>query len=488
ATLGRLGAGDDVALGTPIAGRATSLHDLVGLFLNTLVLRTDLSGDPGFAELLGRVRETNLAAYEHQDVPFERLVDALQPARSMAHHPLFQVMLSLQNHASGELALPGLKARPAGFDLDIAQFDLSFDFSEAHDEFGAPAGLHASIEYASDLFEADTALRIGRCLQRMLEAVAADPRRRIGEVELLDADEQRQLLHNSQGPRIAPSGVLLPQWFERQAAATPDAVALVCGEQSLSFDQLNRCANRIAHALIARGLKAEDRVALALPRSADTVCAMLGALKAGAAYLPLDTEHLGERLRELIAEAAPALLLGHASICATLGHAGPALLLDQDAGRAELASMPERNPHDSPALGRAAALHPRQAAYVIHTSGSTGKPKGVVVSHAGLANLFEHHRDGVIADAARHAGGGTVRFGLTATFAFDTSLEGLLFLCAGHELHVFDDVLRREGEVLLSHLRAARIDALDLTPTHFEQLQRLGLLDSGESGRAIPAR
>ena len=487
ATLGRLGAGEDVALGTPIAGRSDeSLHDLIGLFLNTLVLRTDLSGDPGFAELLGRVRETNLAAYEHQDVPFERLVDALQPARSMAHHPLFQVMLSLQNHASGELALPGLQARPAGFDLDIAQFDLSFDFSEAHDELGAPAGLHASIEYASDLFEGNTALRIGRCLQRMLEAVAIDPRLRIGEVELLDADERQQLLHNSQGPQIAPSGVLLPQWFERQAAATPDAVAVVCGETSLSFDELNRRANRIAHALIARGLQSDDRVALALPRSADTVCAMLGALKAGAAYLPLDTEHLGERLRELIAEAAPSLLLGHASICATLGHDGPALLLDQDTGRAELASMSECNPrgHDC-----GAPLHPQQAAYVIHTSGSTGKPKGVVVSHAGLANLFEHHRDGVIADAARHAGGGRVRFGLTATFAFDTSLEGLLYLCAGHELHVFDDVLRREGEALLTHLQTARIDALDLTPTHFEQLQRLGLLDGGsnDSGRVYPS-
>ncbi|SDY35488.1 non-ribosomal peptide synthase domain TIGR01720/amino acid adenylation domain-containing protein [Lysobacter sp. yr284] len=492
ATLGRLGAGDDVALGTPIAGRSDeAVHDLVGLFLNTLVLRTDLSGDPGFAELLGRVRETDLAAYEHQDVPFERLVDALQPARSMAHHPLFQVMLSLQNHASGELALPGLRTRPAGFDLDIAQFDLSFDFSEAYDESGAPAGLHASIEYASDLFEADTALRIGRCLQRMLEAVAADPRRRIGEVELLDADERIRLLRDSQGPQLAPSGLLLPQWFERQAAATPDAVALVCGEQSLTFDQLNRRANRIAHALIARGLRADDRVALALPRSADTVCAMLGALKTGAAYLPLDTEHLGERLRELIAEAAPALLLGHASICATLGYAGPALLLDQAAGRAELASMSERDPRDPAEPGQAAPLHPQQAAYVIHTSGSTGKPKGVIVPHAGLANLFEHHRDGVIADAARHAGGGRVRFGLTATFAFDTSLEGLLFLCAGHELHVFDDVLRREGEALLAHLRAERIDALDLTPTHFEQLQRLGLLDGdgdrGDAGRAYPS-
>jgi amino acid adenylation domain-containing protein/non-ribosomal peptide synthase protein (TIGR01720 family) len=488
ATLGRLGAGEDIALGTPIAGRSDeALHALVGVFLNTLVLRTDLSGDPRFAELLERVRETDLAAYEHQDVPFERLVDALQPARSMAHHPLFQVMLSLQNHAAGELALPGLRTRPAGFALDVAQFDLSFDFSEAHDARGAPAGLHASIEYASDLFDADTARHIGLCLQRMLAAVAADPRRRIGEVELLDDDERRRLLRDAQGPQVAPSGRLLPQWFERQAAATPDAVAIVCGAQSLSFAQLNRRANRVAHALIARGLGADDRVALALPRSADTVCCMLGVLKAGATCLPLDTEHPGARLRELVADAAPALLLGHAAVRAALAHAGPALLLDQDAGRAELQGMPERDPHERGVgrhAGDRAPLHPQQAAYVIHTSGSTGKPKGVVVPHAALANLFEQQRDGLIADAARHAGG-RVRFGLTATFAFDTSLEGLLFLCAGHELHVFDDLLRREGDALLAHLRAARIDALDLTPTHFDQLQRLGLLD-GHDDRPCP--
>ncbi|MFB7613702.1 non-ribosomal peptide synthase/polyketide synthase, partial [Kitasatospora sp. NPDC056181] len=358
----RLGAGTDIAIGSPIAGRTDeALDELVGFFVNTLVLRTDTSGDPGFAELLGRVRETALAAYAHQDVPFEHLVEVLNPSRSLAHHPLFQTILALQNAPMGELGLPGLRASTFAVPTGTAKFDLGFNLSERFAPDGGPAGIVGAVEYATDLFDRSTVAALARRWMLLLEAVAADPEQPIGGIDLLDADERRRLLECGNETAREVAAVPVPEAFAAQVAATPDATALVCGRVELTYRQLNARANRFAHALIARGVGPEQVVAVALPRSVESVVAVLGVLKAGAAYLPVDPAYPQARIAFMLEDARPVVVV------------------DDPATVAGAAAWPETDP--------AVAIDVRHPAYVIYTSGSTGRPKGVVVGHGGVASL-----------------------------------------------------------------------------------------------------
>ncbi|MEU9670904.1 amino acid adenylation domain-containing protein [Streptomyces bobili] len=358
----RLGAGTDIAIGSPIAGRTDeALDDLVGFFVNTLVLRTDTSGDPSFAELLGRVRETALSAYAHQDVPFEHLVEVLNPARSLSHHPLFQTVLAVQNAPMGRFSLPGLDVATYAVDTRTAKFDLGVSLVEQFGPDGSPAGIVGAVEYATDLFDRSTVAALARRWTRLLEAVTADPDRSIGRIELLDADERHVLLEQGNGTAREAAAVPVPQAFEAQVAATPDAVALVRGDVELTYRQLNARANRFAHSLIARGVGPEQTVAVALPRSVEAVVALLGVLKAGAAYLPVDPAYPQARIAYMLADARPVLMVDD-----------PALVT-------EVSAWPETDP--------VVALDVRHPAYVIYTSGSTGRPKGVVVAHGGVASL-----------------------------------------------------------------------------------------------------
>ena len=428
ALLSRLGAGPDIAIGSPVAGRTdAALDDLIGFFVNTLVLRTDTSGNPGFRELLARVRGANLAAYAHQDLPFERLVEVLNPARSLSRHPLFQVMLAFETPglamaggtggAGGELQLAGLALSPQPLATASAKFDLSVGLAERRTASGAPAGIEGVLEYASDLFDRSSVELLGQRLLRLLQGAVADPERALGGLSILDASERdtilrlwndtaRELLplpahdlaHDAPAPdgagllsslpsilpSILPSTLpaTLPSLFAEQAARTPDAAAVIFEDRTLSYAALDAHANRLAHHLQSLGVGPETVVGLCVERSPEMVVGLLGILKAGGAYLPLDPHYPRERLGFMLADAGCAVLVTQAALLDKLpaqpGAAG-ITLVRLDADWPAIA----RQPATAPLLD----LDPRHPAYVIYTSGSTGNPKGVVVEHGGLPNL-----------------------------------------------------------------------------------------------------
>jgi amino acid adenylation domain-containing protein/non-ribosomal peptide synthase protein (TIGR01720 family) len=364
ALLSRLGAGDDIPLGTPVAGRGDdALERLVGFFVNTVVLRTDVSGDPTFADLLRRVRTADLAALAHQDLPFERLVEELNPRRSLAHHPLFSVMVSYQAALPEIAGFPGMRVTPRLIATGTAKFDLTFDVAER------AGGLDASIEYRADLFDHDTITAMADRLLLLLRAVVADPRTAISAVPLLSEAES---VSAGQGVRAELAPRTLAQLFAARVAASPSSTAVEDGPVRLTYAELDERANRLAHRLIAAGAAPERVVAVLLPRSADLLVALLAVTKSGAAYLPLDPHHPADRHRSQLTDARPVAVIT-ASDSVDL----PRILvtdLSDDASDPAVEVLPE---------------HP---AYVIYTSGSTGRPKGVVVPHAGLAGLVESVR------------------------------------------------------------------------------------------------
>ncbi|MFD8756068.1 amino acid adenylation domain-containing protein, partial [Kitasatospora sp. NPDC059577] len=461
--LHRFGAGTDLPIGTPLAGRSDeALDDLVGFFANTLVLRTDLSGRPAFAELLGRIRETDPAAHAHQDVPFERLVEELNPTRSTACTPLFQVMIAFAGAAEDGPDLAGVTVTEEPVDFGTATFDLTLRLVERQGADGAAAGLAGVLEYATDLFDRESAERLAAALGAILRQVADDPGRPVAELDVLPADERVEVGGRPPLPEQVP---LLPAAFEAQAAGTPEAVALVCGDTALTFAELNARANRLAHRLIAAGVGPESVVALALPRSVESVVSILAVLKAGGAHLPLDADHPADRTAHTLAEARPALVLtdDRWPLPAALdGHR----VLDLTGDVTGLAGDPAA-PQPNPAPRATAA----DAAYLIFTSGSTGRPKGVVVPHGSIAALLAAHRTGVQAGVARQ------RVALTASLCFDASWDGLLWLVAGHELHLIGGDVRRDARALVRHVREHRIGVLEVTPSYAEQLIEEGLLE-----------
>ncbi|KJS57824.1 thioester reductase, partial [Streptomyces rubellomurinus] len=461
-------AGTDIPIGTPVAGRADeALDELVGFFVNTLVLRTDLSGDPGFTEVLARVREADLAAYEHQDVPFERVVEALNPERSLARHPLFQVMMTLESGPAPALELPGLAAEPLPVGWDTTKFDLTVDFREHRSAEGAPAGIGGALEYPTDLFDRETAEAMAASLVRVLDQLAAAPRRPVGETDPLSAEDRERILVRWNGAALPVPDATLPQLFEAQAARTPGATALVHRGTALTFAELDARADRLAGALAEHGAGPDSLVALALPRSAESIVALLAVLKAGAASVPVDLEYPAERIALLLADAAPTVVVTDSATAAALPHVPGA--------RQVLADDPAVAARPAARLGR--TVRPGDAAYVIHTSGSTGRPKGVVIDHAGLRNLYTHHRAGLMTRAERSRGGERrMRVALTASLSFDTSWEGLLWMVAGHELHLIADDVRRDAGAMARHIAETGIDVLDVTPTYAEQLIEEGLL------------
>jgi nonribosomal peptide synthetase DhbF len=348
ALLTRLGAGTDIAIGSPIAGRTDeALEELIGFFVNTLVLRTDTSANPSFSELLARVRAVDLAAYAHQELPFERLVELLNPVRSLARHPLFQVMLAFQNTPEAVLELPGIVAKLEPVAIDTAKFDLSLSLNERRATDGRPQGLEGQIEYRTDLFECSTVEGIGRRLAALLEAVVADPGKPIGRIELLTPKERDQLLFKwNDTARDLPQATLVTL-LEAQVERSPEAIALVFEQSTLSYWELNLQANQRAHLLIGRAIGPEKLVALALPRSAEMIIALLGILKAGAAYLPLDPEYPKERLAYMLRDAQPACVLTSVRIAELLPESVTQLLLDHPDTIGTLAQSPETDPSDA---------------------------------------------------------------------------------------------------------------------------------------------
>ena len=425
--------------------RSTSL---IGFFVNTLVLRTDTSGNPSFRELIARVRTTNLAAYSHQDLPFERLVEVLNPARSLSRHPLFQVMLAFQNTAPVSFAeLPGLTVSFEPLATTSAKFDLSLALGEQRGADGSPAGIDGALEYATDLFDRGTVeTMIGR-LVRLLEAAVADPDRAIGSLDVLSPDERRTILHGWNDTAHAIPSATLPELFAAQVARTPDAIAVVFEDQSLTYAQLDARANQLAHHLRDLGVGPETVVALCVERSLDMVVGLIGILKAGGAYLPLDPDYPRERLAFMLEDAHAPVLVTHAALLDRLPVNG-ARAVRLDADWPTIVRQPATVP--------ASFLQPQHPAYVIYTSGSTGTPKGVSVTHRGIPNLAAAQID-------RFAIGAKARVLQFASPSFDAAISEVATVLVSGATLVLPGA-ERSGDALARLIREQNVTHATLPP------------------------
>ncbi|WP_030795447.1 non-ribosomal peptide synthetase, partial [Streptomyces sp. NRRL S-920] len=410
-----------------------------------------LSGDPTFAELLERVRATDLAAYAHQDVPFERLVEELNPSRSVSRNPLFQVMLALPNLPDPQWKLRGTQVCPLPMVAPAARFDLAVTLAERRDERGAPAGLDGDVLLAADLFEKDTARKLADRLVRVLEQVAAEPDIRLSEVDILTADERAQVVERWNDTALAAPDALVPQLFEERASLSPDMVAVRCGQDVLSYEELEARANQLAHYLTGRGVGREARVGLCLPRGVDMVVAELAVWKAGGAFVPLDPEYPADRLAFMVADSGARVVLGTAATLADVPVAAQIVLLDEARTAAELAT--------APTTPLATTILPGQLAYVIYTSGSTGRPKGVAVAHDGVANLAAAMRPAL----GVSEGVAVLQF---ASFSFDAAvLDVAVTLAAGGTLAIASSRERAEPAALARMIDAAGVSTASVVPS-----------------------
>ncbi|QRO01038.1 non-ribosomal peptide synthase/polyketide synthase [Archangium violaceum] len=369
--LSRYSGQDDVCVGSPIAGRTRSeLEGLIGLFINTLVLRTKLSSQLTFRELLARVRTTTLDAYAHQDVPFEKLVEELKPVRSLSHSPLFQVLFILQQDLQQELKLPGLSLHPLASESGTARFDLTLNLMDLEDGFAG------TIDYSTDLYDAETMERLFGHVRTLLEAAVAEPDRKVGELPLLTAQERERVLEewNQTGAEY-PRERSIGEEFEERVKERAGAVALECGEEKRTYGELEERANQIAHYLRGLGVGADERVGLCVERSAELVEWVLGIVKAGGAYVPLDPAYPRERLAGMLEDARPRVVVTEREQEGRLPLEGRVVVV-----REEVEQEVRRQPKTAPRSGAG----PRTVAYVDFTSGSTGRPKGVLTEHRGV--------------------------------------------------------------------------------------------------------
>lgn len=454
--MARLGNERDVVIGVPSANRGrTETENLIGFFVNTLALRVDLAQNPSVAQLLEQVRQTTLAAHEHQDIPFEQVIEALQPPRSMSHSPLCQVALSLDNTSiGGELTLPGLSLHPVLQAHETAQFDLMLTL-------GSEAGtLTGVIEYASDLFDRSTVERFAQHFHTLLEAMLEDVAQPVLGLPLLSAAQRLASPALLQPKAVFASGLMVHQRFEQFAAAHPQAIALVFGGQEVSYQALNRRANRLARELLDQGVRPDDRVAILAERGAQMICAVLAVLKAGAAYVPLDPAYPTERLGYLLTDSAPVALLAQSACLDVLpAHSVPVLNLGADNDSADLADESlDCNPEPA-ALG----LSREHLAYVIYTSGSTGLPKGVLVEHGNVARLFD-------ATAGQFNFGREDIWTLFHSFAFDFSVWEIWgALCYGGKLVIVPSEVARSPDDFYTLVCEQQVTVLNQTPSAFRQ-------------------
>ncbi|MEC1777365.1 non-ribosomal peptide synthetase [Bacillus mojavensis] len=466
ALLTRLGAGTDIPIGSPIAGRNDdALGDLVGLFINTLVLRTDTTGDPSFRELLDRVREVNLAAYENQDLPFERLVEVLNPVRSRATHPLFQVMLAFQNTPDAELNLPGTESSLHIHSVGSAKFDVTLEISESRLDDGTPNGLEGLLEYSTDLFKRETVQALADRLLRLLEAAEAAPDQKIGSLDILAPEERSITATDWQSVSEKIPQACLPELFEKQAALSPDSIAVVYKDKAMSYTELNERANRLARLLISKGVGPEQFVALALPRSLDMTIGLLAVLKAGAAYLPLDPDYPADRIAFMLNDARPAIIITSSQVENQIPPAEnvPKIVLDDPELCEKLKTYSPLNPNHT---DRIRPLSPFNTAYVIYTSGSTGVPKGVMIPHQNVTRLF---------GATDH----WFRFGsddvwtMFHSYAFDFSVWEIWGpLLHGGRLVIVPHDISRSPEAFLRLLVKEGVTILNQTPSAFYQFMQ----------------
>jgi amino acid adenylation domain-containing protein len=383
ALLARLSGQEDLVIGTPVANRGRmEIEGLIGFFVNTLALRLDVSGSPSVGELLERVKEQVLAAQQHQDIPFEQVVEVMHPVRSLAHSPLFQVMLDWQQNAGGGgLAMPGVELGPLGVASDVvAKLDMTLFLRDAGER------IVGSLVYATSLFEAATVERYLGYLRTLLAGMVADERRAIDRLPLMPEEERQQVLYEWNATEAEyPREKLVHQLFEEQVEKTPDAVAVVFEDATLSYRELNRRANQLAHYLRELGVGPDERVAICLERSLEMVVGLLAVLKAGGAYVPLDPAYPAERLQYMLEDSAPVVLLTQDHLHGLLKDvADEVVVVSLGAGTSVWESQPQHNPNST-----SSGLTPEHLAYVIYTSGSTGRPKGAMVQHRSVVNRLQ---------------------------------------------------------------------------------------------------
>ncbi|MEU7103947.1 amino acid adenylation domain-containing protein [Streptomyces sp. NPDC046215] len=455
--LSRLGAGADIPIGTPVAGRHDeALHETVGCFVNTVVLRTDLSGTPTFTELLERVRSTDLDAFAHQEVPFEAVVEAVNPPRSLAGHPVFQVMLAFQDTPPVAFDLPGLRAEPVPAPGGASRMDLLWSLRPHHGDHGAEAGVEGELEYDTELFTPASARLLIARLEQLLRAVAAEPHRRIDELPVLVTGEREQMISRWNATAHDVPGTTVARMFAAQALRAPDAPAVRHGDTVRTYRELSERAARIAAELRGRGAGPGSLVALELRRGPDLPAALLAVQSVGAAWLPLDPALPPQRTAALLADARP-------------------LLVVRDDETLTLATG-----------AREPAVVPENTAYVIYTSGSTGRPKGVVVPHSALTNL-------VLALREQLAVGAEDRVLAAAPAGFDMSQPELwLPLVTGATMVLADQGALREPDELTAMLDRHEVTVMQATPSLWQTLMarwpdRLRHIRAVIGGEAVPA-
>ncbi|HKP12016.1 MAG TPA: amino acid adenylation domain-containing protein, partial [Blastocatellia bacterium] len=440
----------DIVVGSPIANRnRAETEGLIGFFVNALALRTDLTGDPGFEALLARVREMTLEAYANQDVPFEKLVEALQPERDLSRHPLFQVIFTLGNASDIPLSLPGLTLKPLPVDNLTAIFDLTFLLDDG------PEGLHGIMQYSTDLFDEATIARLQSHFRTLLEGIVADPAMHLSELPLLSAAERLQLIEEwNDTVRDFPSQHGIHHLFEERVGRSPDAVALVCGDGRLTYEELNGKSNQLAWYLRALGVGPESLVGLCTQRTPDMVVGALGILKAGGAYVPIDPSYPQERIAFILEDARAGVLVTQQALIDRLPrHSARVLCLDEDWEAISCGSKDNLS----------AAAAPDHLAYVIYTSGSTGLPKGVAIEHRSTVGFLHWVKAVFNADEMRGVLASTsLCFDLSIFELFGTLSCGGKIILADHALH------------LPSLPAANEVTLLNTVPSAMAELMNLG--------------
>ena len=460
--LSKLSGQEDLVIGIPIANRRRKVfEDAVGLFVNTLAIRIRVSEDKSVVDLLRQVRKSMIEAYDNQDAPFGKVVEELHPERSLSHNPVFQVMLALQIPRMSDVDVPGVTWTRDDLESNTTQFDLSLLLQEDGND------IVGSMVYSTDLFNRATAFRWREYFRSALKGMLRDPEGSVGRVRLVDDDEMRRVVASFAAAEVPyPSEQLVHQLFEDQVARTPDATALVYGGHSLTYADLNRRANRLARYLVNRGIGPDKVVGICVERGLEMIVGLLGILKAGGVYVPLDPSYPPERLQYMLADAAPRVLLTQERLKEVLPHTDAEVIaLDQQ--WEHIARQPGDN-LDAEALG----LRCHHLAYVIYTSGSTGQPKGVMIEHRHILNLWQG------LESAYRRSAPCQHIALNASLNFDASVQQWVQLLSGRTLFVIPEKTRRDAPMLLRFFSESQIHGVDCTPSQLKAWISTGLLET----------
>ncbi|MGO1182820.1 MAG: amino acid adenylation domain-containing protein [Micrococcaceae bacterium] len=472
------GVGDDIVIGTPVAGRADAqLEELVGFFVNTVALRTSLAYDPTLADVVDRVHTANAAAYANQDLPFDAVVDAIAPPRVPGRHPVFQVMLSLQSGQTAELDLEGLSVRvPHQLTTAGIKTDLLIDFNTPSGDDGPLVG---AISFDPSLFNRTTVQRLHGALDHALDTLVQHTNKRLSDLPAADHQTLELLEQHAHGPMLAATDTILER-LAQTVTAHPNQYAIVDDDQPMTFTELNNQIGQIARGLQRLGVRPGDRVALALPRTAQAIVFLLGALRAQATAVPLDLSYPDVRIRQILADSGSTVL-----IMADAERARTVLDTEQPATRARfhcpqgIIGEASANRDDTGAQSACLPSEPtiNEVAYLVYTSGTTGVPKGVQVPHSALANVLVQHEQAMISPLQAQVSERLPQLLHVSGFAFDAAWDPILWLVAGTTVHIADENTQVDAEAVVQAVAHQYIDVLETTPSYAEQLVAMGLLD-----------